>query len=272
MTSLGCCSSLPGDTCLSDVPRGVTGGGPEPRGVEGTPNSLCQWLSRAGTMAQCARQESQSVAAGMATKSCRASSGSQQGCVWGPGRLREGRAPSASGSLSHSLGFSCWGCRNQLELRKAKGTRCHGCYHSLGRSHWWQEGHRGFGSHWAGTGEFDDQRGERGCFALSGARCSWQCHSAACGRPPLGRRAIPRLGARLLQAARCLWKSLPVAPTPGGWRRRGGSRRCPPSCVCHPVCDLRGQAGSVFGGQLDPEPIPATSASCVGSSHFISRR
>lgn len=30
-----CCSSLPGDTCLGDVPRGVTDRGAEPRGAQG---------------------------------------------------------------------------------------------------------------------------------------------------------------------------------------------------------------------------------------------
>lgn len=62
------------------------------------------------------------MAAGMGTKSCRASPGSQWGCVWGSGRVWEGHPLSASGSLSCSLGFSCWGHRNQLELREAKGT------------------------------------------------------------------------------------------------------------------------------------------------------
>lgn len=91
--------------------------------------------------------------------------------------------------LPRSLGFSCWGHRNRLEL----WVRCHGCYHSLGRGRRWWEGHRGFGSHWAGTGELEERRGKQGGFVPSSAWCSWQCHSAACGHPPLGHRAVTRL-------------------------------------------------------------------------------
>lgn len=79
-------------------------------------------LSRAGTMARCARQECQSPASGMAAKSCRASPGSQWVCARGPGRVLGRCAPSASGGLSCSLGFSCWGRRDQLELQEAEGA------------------------------------------------------------------------------------------------------------------------------------------------------
>lgn len=100
---------------------------------------------------------------------------------------------------------------------------CHGCCRCLGRSHWRREGRRGFGSHRAGTGELDDQRGERGWFAPSSARCSWRCHSAACGRPPLGHRAVARLGVWLLQAARCPWKSLACSCATGMEEKRRGA-------------------------------------------------
>lgn len=193
VTSLGCCSSLPGDTCLRDVLGGSQAG---QQNLEVLREPGRGWLSWAGTVAQCARQESQSTAAGMAAKSCRASPGSQQGCVWGPGRVREGPAPSASGSFSHSLGFSCWGRRNQLELWEAKGTGA-----MDGTTPW--EGAIGGGKvtvalvtgeldNWAGTGELDNQRGELGWFAPSSAWCSCQCQSAVCGCPLLGHRAVTR--------------------------------------------------------------------------------
>lgn len=54
VASLGCCSSLPGDTCLSDIPRGVTGGGAEPRGAEGAQQRVAQpgWHSVPGRKAR----------------------------------------------------------------------------------------------------------------------------------------------------------------------------------------------------------------------------
>lgn len=145
---------------------------------------------------------------------------------------------------------------------------CHGCCRCLGRSHWWREGRRGFGSHRAGTGELDDQRGERGWFAPSSARCSWRCHSAACGRPPLGHRAVARLGVWLLQAARCPWKSLACSCATGMEEKRrgaGGALRavCATPCVTGWLC-----SGTVPAGQLDPKPVPAAGASSAGSSRL----
>lgn len=150
-----------------------------------------EWLSRAGTMAQCGYQILQGIPRGSA------------GMCLGSWQCAGSACTLCFVCLLHSLGLSCWGHRNRLEL----WVRCHGCYHSLGRSHRWWEGHRGFGSHWAGTGELEERLMQL-AVSLSSV---WP---SPAGTP--GGHQAPRLGLWLLQAARCLWKPLTVAPVPGG--------------------------------------------------------
>lgn len=153
----------------------------------------------------------------MATKPCGASPGSQWVCARGPGRV-------AGRMCTLPLpGVFLLGPQGSAGAAGGRRDGRHGCYRCLGWSHWWREGRRGVGSHRAGTGELDDQRGERGWSAPSSARCSWRCHSAACGRPPLGHRAVARLGVWLLQAARCPWKSLACCCATGMEEKRRGA-------------------------------------------------
>lgn len=107
VASLGCCSSLPGDTCLSDIPWGGQAG---EQNLEVLREPSREWPSQAGTVCQAGKPERGSW------NGCQIlwgiPGGHQQGCVWGPGRVQEGHTPSASRSLSHSLGFFYWGHRN----------------------------------------------------------------------------------------------------------------------------------------------------------------
>lgn len=212
VTSLGCCSPLPGNTCLSDVPRGATGWGAEPRGAEGAGQRVAQPGWHHGTVCLAGKPERGSwnghqILQGIPGVSAGLCLGSWQG-----------HAPSASGSLSHSLGFSCWGHRNQLELREAKGTG------ALAAATPW-EGAIGGGKvtvALAATGQ-----GQRNLTTKEGSGVGWPCPApvqlsvslSSVWPSPAGtpsHHQAPRLGAWLLRTARCLWKSLTVAPVPGG--------------------------------------------------------
>lgn len=151
----------------------------------------------------------------MATKSCRASLGSQQGGVWGPGRVQEGHPPSALGTLSHSLGFPA-GATGIMELREAEGTG------AMAATTPWEGaiGGRKVTVALAGTGQ-----GRRNLRTKEGSGVGLPCPaltvqlSVSLSSVWLSHRAISsssQVGAWLLQAAGCLWKSLTVAPVAGG--------------------------------------------------------
>lgn len=157
----------------------------------------------------------QSMAAGMATKSCRASPGSQQGRVWGPGAV-------CTLCFRESLplpGLSRWGHRDQLELWELEGTG------AMAAATPW-DGALGGGKVTValavtgqGQGNLTTKGGERGWFAPSSTWCSWWCHSAACGHPLLGHRVVSRLQAWALAASSC---PMPLEVTDCCSSARGG--------------------------------------------------
>lgn len=200
MTSLGCCSPRPGNTCLSDVPRGATGWGAEPRGAEGAGQRVAQPGWHHGTVCLAGKPEHGS---------------------WNGHQILQG-IPGVSAGLClgswQGVGRSCTLCfREPLPLpgvfllgpQESAGAaggqrdRCRGCCHSLGRSHWWWEGHRGFGSHWAGTEELDDQRGERGWLALSSASAAVSVTQQRVAVPCWDTEPSPGSQARGLAAPDC---------------------------------------------------------------------
>lgn len=78
-------------------------------------------LSRAGTMARCARQECQSPASGMAAKSCRASPGSQWVCAWVLAGCWEGVHPLLQGASPVPWAFPAGAAGMSWSCRRPKG-------------------------------------------------------------------------------------------------------------------------------------------------------